>query len=209
MSYVSRYAKNPPRSLTEDEQERLLRVTGQHKSGFRDHMVYSLALGTGLRLFEIAALNIADVYKPNGTPRSIIILHVFKGHQRKNGNSRAPQQVHVPEALRYKLKTFFRYKKKTGEPIDFGDPLFISKRGTRLSSRSINYMFTVWQEHARFDRHYRFHDLRHTCGYNLFKATKDIRVVQRQLRHRDINTSMIYMTPSAQDMSDAVDSITC
>ena len=47
--------RNPPRTLTEAEQRRLLKVSGEHKAGFRDHLLFSLALGTGLREHEIKA----------------------------------------------------------------------------------------------------------------------------------------------------------
>jgi len=40
----------PPRVLTEAEQTALLKVTGEHRDGFRDHMIIALALGTGLRV---------------------------------------------------------------------------------------------------------------------------------------------------------------
>ena len=33
-------------------------------------MVYSLALGTGLRLAGIVGLNVGDVFGPDGTPRN-------------------------------------------------------------------------------------------------------------------------------------------
>jgi len=35
----------------------------------RDHLIISMALGTGLRLGEIVGLNVGDVYAPNGRPR--------------------------------------------------------------------------------------------------------------------------------------------
>ena len=56
---MSRYIDHiptPPPTLTDEEQRRLLQVTGEHRAGFRDHMIVSLALGTGLRMHEIAAL---------------------------------------------------------------------------------------------------------------------------------------------------------
>jgi hypothetical protein len=34
-----------PRTLTEREQRLLLKVTCEHRAGFRDHMLYALALG--------------------------------------------------------------------------------------------------------------------------------------------------------------------
>jgi len=36
----------------------------------RDHLIYSLALGTGLRLAGIVGLDVGDVYATDGTARS-------------------------------------------------------------------------------------------------------------------------------------------
>ncbi len=35
----------------------LLKVTGQHVDGFRDHVIFSVAMGTGLREHELLALD--------------------------------------------------------------------------------------------------------------------------------------------------------
>ena len=48
-----------PSTLTTDEQKLILRVMGKHP---RDHVIISLALGTGLRLGEIVGLDVGDVY---------------------------------------------------------------------------------------------------------------------------------------------------
>ncbi len=47
-----------PATLTRGEQNVILRVTA---CNLRDHLIYSLALGTGLRLAEIVGLNVGDV----------------------------------------------------------------------------------------------------------------------------------------------------
>jgi len=56
-----------PSTLTASEQAAILTASTVHP---RDHMIYSLALGTGLRLAEIVGLNVGDVFGPDGTPRS-------------------------------------------------------------------------------------------------------------------------------------------
>ncbi len=60
-----------PQTLTLAEQRAILRATVPN---LRDHLIYSLALATGLRLAEIVGLNVGDVYVPNGTPRTRIRL---------------------------------------------------------------------------------------------------------------------------------------
>jgi len=50
-----------------NEQKAVLRAT---RRDLRDHLIYSLALGTGLRLAEIVGLNVGEVYSPDGRPKN-------------------------------------------------------------------------------------------------------------------------------------------
>ncbi len=47
-----------PQTLTRTEQSSLLTVTAAHP---RDHLTFSIALGTGLRLAEIVGPHVGDV----------------------------------------------------------------------------------------------------------------------------------------------------
>jgi hypothetical protein len=47
-AYADAIAK-PPRTLTDLEQKLIMKTTGEHRDGYRDHCIISLALGTGLR----------------------------------------------------------------------------------------------------------------------------------------------------------------
>ena len=60
-----------PPTLTDSERNVILQATDGHP---RDHLIYSLALGTGLRLAEIVGLDVGDVYFPDGRPRNRIRL---------------------------------------------------------------------------------------------------------------------------------------
>ena len=55
-----------PPTLTSQEQQALLRASANHP---RDHLIFSLALGTGLRLAEIVGLDVGDVFFPDRTLR--------------------------------------------------------------------------------------------------------------------------------------------
>src|SRR5262245_37495480 len=57
-----------PPTLTAAEQQAILAATADGKP--RDHMIFSLAFGTGLRLAELVGLNVGDVYFPDGRPRA-------------------------------------------------------------------------------------------------------------------------------------------
>jgi integrase len=52
-----------PTTLAQVEQKAILLATAKHP---RDHLVISMALGTGVRLGEIVGLNVGDVFSLNG-----------------------------------------------------------------------------------------------------------------------------------------------
>lgn len=208
MPYADRNAR-PPRTLTDAEVKRILKVTGEDRRGFRDHMIISFALGCALRESEILALDVDDVAmvenKHGLRPRRRVQLRVFK----RAGRDADPRDQVVPlsDATYYKLAKYLRAQKRFRQ-LDikgFGSqPLFISNRGTRLSARQLRTSWERWQLRAGFDLHYPFHALRHTAITNVRRATNDVRIAQRFARHRNINTTMIYEHASDQEVADAV-----
>ena len=72
-----------PTTITSDEQSLILRAT---QPNLRDHLIISLALGTGLRLAEIVGLDVGDVYGPDGTPR--VRVHPEGDRQGRPGGRR-------------------------------------------------------------------------------------------------------------------------
>lgn len=191
--------------MTEREQRLLLKVTGEHRAGFRDHMLYAMALGTGLREHELVALDVGAVFDAGGKARRRIVLGVFKGADRASGG----QDVLVPEGLRAKLNKLRAWKVRQGESVEAEAPLFISRLGQRLSLRQVRHGFRVWQDRAGFERRLTFHMLRHTACSNLYAQTKDIRLTQRFARHRSLVTTMVYTHPSDDDLARAVEGLRC
>jgi integrase/recombinase XerC len=205
MSYVDSVRK-PPSTLTADEQTALLRVTGEHKAGFRDHVIFSFALGTALRMHEIAALRVGEIRNEKGDIRRRFPLRVFK---RSNLDFKT-QEVVMPDDLRYKLEKFLRWKKSEGEPLGDADPLFYSRQGTHVLTRQrLHQIFNHWQEKAGFERHMHFHCLRHTALSNLYRRTKDIRLVQKIARHKSLLSTQIYTAPSDEDVLAGVRGLRC
>jgi len=195
-----------PKTLTEEERHLLLKTTMTHRDGFRDHVIFSLALGTALREHEIVALNVGDVRGENGKGvRQRFPLRVFK---RSNDDPEAQEAI-VPDALRYKLQKFLRWKRAEGQDLSLEAPLFVSRLGQRISVRSLLHNFTEWQKKAGFERHLTFHALRHTALTNLYQATKDIRLVQKVARHASVLSTTIYAQASDDDVIRAVRALPC
>ena len=137
-----------PPTLTRAEQEALLQACSEHP---RDHLIFSLALGTGLRLAEIVGLDVEDAFFPDGSPRGRIRL------RREIAKGRRAGDVFLPDALEPKLRRFWAYKLQSGES---GPALFCNQSGNGLSMRRVQVAFKTWQRRAGFDRLYPCH---HRC----------------------------------------------
>jgi site-specific recombinase XerC len=186
-----------PQTLTLAEQ----RATA---GNLRDHLIYSLALGTGLRLAEIVGLNLGDVYLPNGSPRTRIRL---RPELVKGGRS---ADVFLPDSLVRKIRRFRRHKRRAFHGLRPGDPLFCSQGGKRrISPRRVQFAFRTWQVKAGFDRLYPFHALRHTAVTNVYRSSKDLFLAQRFARHVSPLTTTIYTHPSDQELWQGIRQLHC
>ncbi len=141
-----------PETLTRAEQERLLEVTARHPYP-RDHVLFSMALGTGLRLSELLGLNVGHV-SPDG--RQVRMRVRLDPSTTKNGKR---GEVFLPDRLVRKLERFLAWKRMMGESVEPDGPLFLSSWGRRLSARRAQMAFHEWQRRAGFDRAYNFHCL--------------------------------------------------
>lgn len=204
MSYASRLSA-PPRTLTDDEVKRLLDASGKHKDGFRDHVLLSVALGTGLRLSEIVALNFGDVSPDafKGKVYRTIQLRVYK-RAGEDADS-ADQRVHLPDGTFYKLSKYLKVTcRDHGFKPGTDHPLFEARGGGRLGERTVRDIFYRWQAAAGFDHRYNFHALRHTFITNVRRKTGDIRIAQKAARHVNIATTTRYEHASDQEVLDSI-----
>ena len=204
MSYIHNITL-PPKSLTEGEQRALLKVSGEHARGFRDHVIFSVALGTGLREHEILALNVGDVFGPEGAARRRVQLKVFK----RSNDDDSMQEVILPDNLRAKLDKLRGWKKRRGESLEPDAPLFVSRKHNRLSARQLRHLFHQWQKRAGFERRLSFHSMRHTALTAVYRKSRDIRLTQRVARHKNITSTIRYAGPSDDDVLRAVRDLPC
>ena len=204
MAYTDQIAL-PPRTMTEGEQRALLKVTGEHARGFRDHVLFSFALGTALREHEILALNMSDVFGPDSKARRRVQLRVYK----TSNDDPTTQEVVLPDALRAKLGKLRSWKRQRGESLEPAAPLFVSRNGNRLSARQLRHLFRTWQQRAGFERLLPFHSTRHTALTAVYRKTRDIRLTQKVARHKSITSTIRYAGPSDDDVLRAVRDLSC
>ncbi len=85
----------------------------------------------------------------------------------------------------------------------------MSRNGNRLSGRQLRERLAQWQARAGIDRPVSVHGLRHSSCTNLYRATKDLRLVQRFARHASITSTMRYAHPNDEDLVRAVQDLQC
>jgi len=114
-----------PQTLTRTEQNALLRVT---RRNLRDHLIYSLALGTGLRLVEIVDLNVGHVYTTDGKPKNRVRLRPETARNGRAGD------VFLPDVLLVKFRRFWR--NSNGERLHLRpDAGFVKRQPRSLTTR--------------------------------------------------------------------------
>ena len=189
-----------PTTLTQDEQKLILRVTAPHR---RDHLIISIALGTGLRLAELVGLNVGDVYTQDGTPRVRVRIRreITKGGRAAD--------VFLPTKLVTKMKRFWTWKRRRGESLDTGAPLLCNQSRTRISKRRVQFLWRTWQQRAGFDRLYPLHAIRHSAVTNVYRKTRDLYLAQRFARHASPLTTTVYTHPSDEEIARQIRSLSC
>ncbi len=182
-----------PRTLTAQQQRRLLRAVRAHGSP-RDRALLSLALGTGLRLRELRGLNVGDV-SPDG--KMVAWKIALDPKLTKGGRGGVAFLV---SGVRGELRRYLRWKARANERLDATAPLFLSNQSRRISLRRIQFMFREWQAAAGFETVYPFHALRHSAITNVYRATKDLYLTQRFARHASPLTTTVYTHVSDEEM---------
>ncbi len=186
-----------PRTLTAQEQRRLLRAVRAHGSP-RDRALLSLALGTGLRLRELRGLNVDDV-SPNG--KTVAWKIALDPKLTKGGRGGVAFLV---AGVREELRRYLSWKHRAKESLEARSPLFLSRQSRRISLRRIQILFRHWQTAAGFETVYPFHALRHSAITNVYRATKDLYLTQRFARHASPLTTTAYTHPSDEELYEGI-----
>lgn len=153
----------------------------------KEYAIIMTAAFTGLRRSEIAALKRGDVHLRNSVPFIVV----------RRGKGGKFREVVISEELRRLLKRFTRKQDEWGEPAGAEDYVFLSQRGP-YSGSGISRLFRKACKRAGITI-LGIHALRHWFGTQLHAATKDLRLVQKQLGHSRVTTTQVYVNVSSED----------
>jgi integrase/recombinase XerC len=174
--------KHLPHFLTVDEAFHLLETaSGDDFGACRDRAILEVFYGGGLRLSELAGLNLADLDVPEG------VLRVWgKGAKERLAFLGQPAQ----QALKDYLPQRQAHLERTGAPGQAA--LFVNRQGGKLSSRSVARLVGKWAQVAGLSQALTPHALRHSFATHLLEGQADLRTVQELLGHSSISTTAHY-----------------
>jgi site-specific recombinase XerD len=180
-----------PSYLSSDEAKRLLSTIANANTApaKRDHTMFSLLLGTGIRLGSLVGLNAGDVNLSEGT----VTISAKGGRE---------QTVFLSASLCRLLRLYIN-----ADVLTNGTPLFRSRKGKRLCSRQVQLRLKNWLKLAGIRRQLSVHSLRHAFAMRLFGKTGNLRLVQRALGHRHIATTEIYARVEDKALRKAIASL--
>ena len=182
--------KGLPETLNTDEAVSLVTIEATEPIEFRDRAFLELFYSSGLRVSELAALNIESIDLIEG-----IAIVVGKGNKTRH----VPVGRHAVEAL----TSWINHRSDLANPDE--KALFISKRGSRLAVRSIQKRIEILSARQGLNKHVSPHMLRHSFASHMLESSGNLRAVQELLGHADISTTQIYTHLDYQHLASVYD----
>ena len=185
-------SKKLPLTCDTEQIEQLLKSSSKDDDlRVRDLAMFELMYSSGLRLAELASLDLQHIDLSQRTMRVL-----GKGNKYRQ----LPVGKKAISALNNWLKVRVGYLKQQPQ-----DAIFISKQGKRLSHRSIQSRLNGLIKSQQLNMHLSPHTLRHSFATHMLESSADLRAVQELLGHADISTTQIYTHLDFQHLAQVYD----
>lgn len=167
--------KKLPRYLSLEDSKTLLEsVDGPYAA--RDYCILTLFLNCGMRVSELAGLNLQDM-------QGDTLRVVGKGNKERT--------IYLNDACLEAIEAYLP-ERIAPHPAD-QNAFFTSRNRNRLSIPTIKWLVKKYITAAGLDaQKYSAHKLRHTAATLMYQNGVDIRTLQTVLGHTNVDTTMIY-----------------
>jgi len=179
-----------PKFLTVDDIFSLVEKPGN--IGFihaRDRAILELLYSSGLRVSEVAGLNVEDINTKEG-------LVKVRGKGKKERI--LPVGSKAIDAMKSYLVEKILLKKKDRA-------MFLNRRGIKLSERGIRRIVVKYAKMVGISGQIGPHTLRHTFASHLLQSGADLRVIQELLGHSSLSTTQKYTHLDVTHLMDIYD----
>lgn len=174
LDFPSRPKKLPRYLSLEDAIQLLEHVEGPFAE--RDYCILTLFLNCGMRVSELAGLNLSDI-------QGDTIRVLGKGNKERT--------IYLNAACLEAIRAYLP-KRVTPHAAD-QNALFISRNRNRINVQTVKWLVKKHLTDAGLDSSkYSAHKLRHTAATLMYQNGVDIRTLQSILGHSNLDTTMIY-----------------
>jgi len=176
--------------LTVDEMDKLLKsCDGVSLKDLRDRAILELLYSSGVRAAELCGIEINDIDLDEK------MLFIRKGKFDKQ------RMIPFGDSASYWVKKYIERARPlmndTGLVL-----LFVSVRGNKLDPKALREIVKVYANFAGINKKVTTHTFRHTCATHMLKGNADIRYVQKQLGHKRISTTEMYLKVDISDLKE-------
>ena len=185
-----RTEKRLPKTLDVEQSARLVEIKGDEELAVRDRAILELMYSSGLRLAEVVGLDLYSI-----DIRDALVTIRGKG----NKTRKVPVGKYALDAV----SAWLRVRPQLAKLEEIA--LFVSTRGNRLSTRSVQQRLRHWAQKQGLDTHVHPHMLRHSFATHMLESSGDLRAVQELLGHADISTTQIYTNLDFQHLAGVYD----
>ncbi len=176
MTTRTRLRRRVPDVLSSSEQARLCRQPNRRSpTGLRNLCMLRVMLDAGLRAAELLALGVQDIDWRTGK----LLVRQGKG-----------QKDRVLWVNTETLELLRQWREC--HPLAHPTLLFTTLTGRALRTNYLRAMVKRYGRKAGLTKDVHPHLLRHTFATDLYRETKNIRLVQKALGHANLATTMIY-----------------
>lgn len=196
---MPKIGRNIPVFLTVDEVFTLMEMPGvADPFAARDRAILEMLYSTGMRVAELAALNLDRLDLAEGMVRVI-----GKGNKERLvpvGNPALSALDHyLPQRTRLVAERVARGNAPEEKAV------FLNGRGSRLTTRSIERLVSMYAERAGIAARVTPHALRHSFATHLLEMGADLRTVQELLGHASLSTTQKYTHLNLDHLTEVYD----
>jgi len=173
--YASRHQLREPKRLPRPVPIEDLRRFFAVLDNARDRAIFSLMLRCGLRIGEIAALRLPDLYLQAAVPRLLI-----------TGKGSKQRTAYLSRQALHLLREYLQVR-----PSSADDHLFLTYQLKGMSTHAIQMRLQRYRERAGVS--FTCHQLRHTFATDLNEADVPLTSIQTLLGHEWVETTMLYV----------------
>ncbi|BAL22900.1 tyrosine recombinase XerC [Azoarcus sp. KH32C] len=181
-----------PKALSPDQAQALLDAPGEEPLDVRDRAMFELFYSSGLRLAELAALDIGGGLDP------VESMVTVRG--KRNKMRTVPVGKPALAAVQAWLAERAAFVLAEGEAA-----LFVTRSGGRMSPGAIRSRLAAWAQKCGLGVHVHPHMLRHSFASHLLQSSGDLRAVQELLGHASIRSTQVYTHLDFQHLAKVYD----